>query len=532
MLEINPRKPAAPMQQTLRSTGVKQYLKQFAGIVLGCCLGLISLDAWAPPYWDPPVRLSPANPWVANFTRNPTLIYADPQGQTLTLDWMAHGETWLWSGTQWQRLAQSGSLSINNYTIIGLVPSSPLMYYDAILGTPTACVPATCQSLGRNCGSVSDGCGGTLNCGTCSGALSCGGSGVAGVCGTPAASCVSGSWSLQTVDSAGDVGRRSDIAVEANGRIHIVYYDVDNHRLKHASRDTGGAWRLETVEQAINFEDFAETAIAVDASGGVHVAYQRRPLTGGEDLRYAYRSPTTGWSTPETVEPGGRTGFGNDLLVDGSGGVHLSYHRGQSDQILYRYRPPAGQWQAAETVGQGYGETALDREPGGGLHFSYSNGSGLYHRYREAGGQWRPAEVILNSGPPGNRDLALDSQGGVHVAFQVAGTLLQAYRTPGQPPLGGQWSHQNLDYNGSLGPYVAMALDPSDRVHIAYRDNANDDLKYIGSTLQGTWNVPTLVDTQGQVANYDIGLDYAAGQIFVSYFDWSNGDLKLAIGCP
>ncbi len=47
-------------------------------------------------------------------------------------------------------------------------------------GTPTAClsgqtcsggacvcVPTTCSALGRNCGTVSDGCGGTLNCGTC-----------------------------------------------------------------------------------------------------------------------------------------------------------------------------------------------------------------------------------------------------------------------------------------------------------------------------------------------------------------------------
>jgi hypothetical protein len=31
----------------------------------------------------------------------------------------------------------------------------------------TSCTPATCESLGYECGSVSNGCGGTLNCGTC-----------------------------------------------------------------------------------------------------------------------------------------------------------------------------------------------------------------------------------------------------------------------------------------------------------------------------------------------------------------------------
>ncbi len=36
-----------------------------------------------------------------------------------------------------------------------------------------SCTPSTCSSLGKNCGSVSDGCGGTLNCGTCAAGNTC-----------------------------------------------------------------------------------------------------------------------------------------------------------------------------------------------------------------------------------------------------------------------------------------------------------------------------------------------------------------------
>ncbi|MFL5321606.1 MAG: hypothetical protein ACJ790_18225 [Myxococcaceae bacterium] len=46
-----------------------------------------------------------------------------------------------------------------------------------------ACTPFTCDLLGKNCGTVSDGCGGTLDCGACSGKASCGGGGVTNVCG-------------------------------------------------------------------------------------------------------------------------------------------------------------------------------------------------------------------------------------------------------------------------------------------------------------------------------------------------------------
>jgi hypothetical protein len=48
---------------------------------------------------------------------------------------------------------------------------------------PPPCQPATCAALGKDCGQVSNGCGGTLSCGTCPAGLTCGGNGAANVCG-------------------------------------------------------------------------------------------------------------------------------------------------------------------------------------------------------------------------------------------------------------------------------------------------------------------------------------------------------------
>jgi len=45
-------------------------------------------------------------------------------------------------------------------------------------GEGAACVPDTCAGLGYNCGSWSDGCGGTINCGTCASGYTC----TAGIC--------------------------------------------------------------------------------------------------------------------------------------------------------------------------------------------------------------------------------------------------------------------------------------------------------------------------------------------------------------
>jgi hypothetical protein len=49
--------------------------------------------------------------------------------------------------------------------------------------TTDPCQPTTCADEGKNCGTISDGCGATLSCGSCTGSDTCGGGGLANVCG-------------------------------------------------------------------------------------------------------------------------------------------------------------------------------------------------------------------------------------------------------------------------------------------------------------------------------------------------------------
>jgi len=51
------------------------------------------------------------------------------------------------------------------------------------ISKPAACTPTTCAAQGKNCGTITDGCGGTLGCGTCTAPQTCGGGGGANVCG-------------------------------------------------------------------------------------------------------------------------------------------------------------------------------------------------------------------------------------------------------------------------------------------------------------------------------------------------------------
>jgi hypothetical protein len=74
---------------------------------------------------------------------------------------------------------QSVAFSFNDRTsavrIYGLPPPPP--------PPPPTCTRRTCAEAGKTCGSISDGCNGTLNCGMCAGSETCGGGGIANVCG-------------------------------------------------------------------------------------------------------------------------------------------------------------------------------------------------------------------------------------------------------------------------------------------------------------------------------------------------------------
>jgi len=65
---------------------------------------------------------------------------------------------------------------------------------------PPVCTPTTCAAQGKNCGTIPDGCGGTLTCGACTAPQTCGGGGVANVCSAPAAT------ALLTLTATGRAG--------------------------------------------------------------------------------------------------------------------------------------------------------------------------------------------------------------------------------------------------------------------------------------------------------------------------------------
>ena len=69
---------------------------------------------------------------------------------------------------------------------------------------PAPCVPTTCAAQAKNCGTIPNGCGGTLTCGVCTAPQTCGGGGVANVCGVGAPAPATAALTLTASGRAGE----------------------------------------------------------------------------------------------------------------------------------------------------------------------------------------------------------------------------------------------------------------------------------------------------------------------------------------
>ena len=196
-------------------------------------------------------------------------------------------------------------------------------------------------------------------------------------------------------------------------------------------------------------------------------------------------------------------------------------------------------WQAVTVDAAGdvgaFADLAVDG--GGRRHISYVDFDNRRLRYAtcaadcDAVGSWQ-AVAVEEAGSPVYSALNVDASGRVHVSYQGEGDLDLMYATcAGGCDAVGSWQVAAVDTGGDVGAFPALAVDGTGRRHVSYFDYSNGNLKYAtcaaGCDAAGGWRA-VAVDTAGFVGGFTALAVDASGRVHVGYFDWDNGDLKYA----
>ena len=327
-------------------------------------------------------------------------------------------------------------------------------------------------------------------------------------------------WKLQQVDKNGR--GRAALALDTSSRPHVAYYGADNlgqHGLKYAFFD-GTTWNIEMVDSNTNA---AYTSIAVDRLDRPQIVYYD---SRSKDLQYAIFD--IDWAL-SVIDSSGDVGRSPDIQVDSLSLPHVAYWDATNEAVKYAWFD--GTTWNKSTVDDmsdcnGYAPTiSLALGPSDQPYISYSSCKTfkLKYAYKSSGG-WVSKVVDPNSENVHYSDIAVDSEGGIHIGYRSRG-LKYAYKK------GSGWSFLSVDGNFLAGNFISIGIDSSFRPHFSYTRTTRDgeeELRHAYNDGFGWKSEKLLVHSDLHSFDNTSLVVSSKDKLFLAFWDGEANDVEYA----
>ncbi|MCB9478794.1 MAG: hypothetical protein H6683_03870 [Deltaproteobacteria bacterium] len=324
-------------------------------------------------------------------------------------------------------------------------------------------------------------------------------------------------WQAQFVDC---MAKYPDMAVDADGYLHIVYADIWNDTVAYATNRTdNGGWIKEVVDTVGPLGDLPDTSyspsdtrplrLALDSQGRAHVVYNHWD-TG--EFRHAERTAPGVWAI-ETIQFPGEFlgeelyyGMRAEIAVDANDRVHVVYYYWYAgaweyyDYGFYAVKSDS-EWEISvlrSLFKHGIEQShfaVLTKDPDGDVVVTFVDDKGRLWTARSVDGkvEYEPFATFKGS----TYRLLYDSVGEQHL-FHLGGTLSH-YTYDGN-----EWVKESVDVDSSAAYGASILMTPDDKIHYVAQGKFD---AYYASNQSGEWENLVVHGKIGRTGSPVIALD-------------------------
>jgi hypothetical protein len=313
-------------------------------------------------------------------------------------------------------------------------------------------------------------------------------------------------WDITKVDTVGNVGQYSSLAIDSEGYPCISYYNSSSSNLQFA-RYSGTEWNIEVVDDSEGVGWY--TSLALDELGYPHISYYDY-ING--DLKYAF-SNESGW-TVQTLDSDGNVGLYPSLALDNLGKPYISYYdESQGNLKCYKVNNSV----VVDSTGDVGNFSSLELDSNYYPHISYYDVTNQALKYALWDDNTWVLETVNLSDSIGMQQtcIDLDSEDKPYISFRIWNDIMIIHWD------GSEWVQVSCWWF-SEDTWQSLVIDSDDSYHFCLYFGGDGTLYYSGAL--GSY----LVDWDGDVGNFaSIALDENDTPM-ISYYDAMDGDLRFA----